>query len=73
MTQIAVDDRLIEKARTVTALESDERIVRAALNVFIGHAEAYEEAFRRFEEIRKEPGYEGWDPEFDGWDKRDIK
>jgi Arc/MetJ family transcription regulator len=73
MTQVAIDDRLIEKARKATTLDNDQEIVEAALDGLIFEIEAHREEIRLFEEMKKEPGYVGWDPEFAGWDKRDIK
>jgi hypothetical protein len=73
MTQIAVDDRVIENARAVTTLKDDGEIVEAALDSFIAVMKSQREALEIIKEMQKEPGYVGWDPEFAGWDKRDIK
>jgi pyridoxal/pyridoxine/pyridoxamine kinase len=73
MTQIAVNDRLIEKARTVTTLDNDQEIMEAALNGFIGHAEAHQHAMKIIEEINSGRKTLFWDPEFAGCDKGDVK
>jgi acyl dehydratase len=73
MTQIAVNDQLIEKARKATTLDNDQEIVEAALDGLIFEIEAHQEAIRLFEEVHSGRKVLHWDPEFAGWDKRDIK
>jgi hypothetical protein len=73
MTQIAVNDRVIENARAVTTLTDDREIVEAALDSFTSCMKSQLEAIEIIKEMQNEPGYVGWDPEFAGWDKRDIK
>jgi hypothetical protein len=70
MAQVVIDDRLIKKARAVTAIENDQEIVEAALEGLIFEVEAHREAIEIVKEMQKRPGYVGWDPEFAGWDKR---
>ncbi|MDR1785508.1 MAG: hypothetical protein LBR23_03475 [Spirochaetaceae bacterium] len=65
MTQIAVDDRLITKARTLLEGEgfTDEEIVNAALDRWVDDKENSKDLDRLFDECQ---GKLHWDPEFAG-------
>jgi hypothetical protein len=65
MTQVVIDDTLIQKARSVTVLTKDEDIVRVALEEYILGGEARKEALEL-------AGTMHWDPEFAGWDPADF-
>jgi Arc/MetJ family transcription regulator len=65
MTQVMIDDALIQKARSVTSLTKDEDIVRVALEEYVLGGEARKEALALF-------GKMNWDPEFAGWDPEDY-
>jgi len=67
MCQIAVDDTLIKEARSVTDRTRDEDIVRVALTSYIDNMKHLRKVLGEIEELQKDPGFVGWDPEFAGF------
>jgi Arc/MetJ family transcription regulator len=66
MTQIAVDDSLIQKARSLTTLTSNDDVISVALQEFIASSEDRKDALRKFGKIKS------WDPQFAGWNPKDY-
>jgi hypothetical protein len=64
MCQITVDDTLIKEARSVTDHTRDEDIVQAAS--YIDDMKHLRKVLEEIEELQKDPGFVGWDPEFAG-------
>jgi hypothetical protein len=64
MTQVAVDDGLMNEARSVTTLKDDAAIVAQAMEGFVARQRAVKEADSYF---RSDNGGKlRWDPEFAG-------
>jgi hypothetical protein len=66
MTQVAVDEGLMNKARSLTNLTSNDDVISAALQEFIASSEDRKDALAKFGKIKS------WDPQFAGWNPGDY-